>query len=45
MSIIDRKAAVARILKIMRMNARFAVDPKTADKIANEAKHKSRRRK
>ena len=45
MNTFERKAAAARIMKLMRANARFVVDSKTADKIANEAKHKSRRRK
>jgi hypothetical protein len=38
----ERKAAAARILKIMNENSRYGVDSKTAERIANEAKHKSR---
>ena len=39
----ERKAAAARILKIMNENSRYGVDSKAADRIANEAKHKSRK--
>ena len=39
-----RKAASTRILKVMEDNARYGVDSETADKIANEAKHRSRKR-
>jgi prevent-host-death family protein len=39
-----RKAAASRILKVMEENAKYAVDPTQADMIANEAKHKSRKR-
>ncbi|MFA6291533.1 MAG: hypothetical protein WC637_07110 [Victivallales bacterium] len=39
----ERKAAAARILKIMNENSRYGVDSKTAERIANEAKHKSRK--
>ena len=39
----ERKAAASRILKIMNENSRYGVDSKTADRIANEAKHKSRK--
>ena len=43
MATIRRKAAALRILKIMNENSRYGVDSKTADRIANEAKHKSRK--
>ena len=43
MDTIRRKAAALRILKIMNENSRYGVDSKTADRIANEAKHKSRK--
>ena len=39
-----RKAAASRILKVMEETAAYGVDSKTADRIANEAKHKSRKR-
>lgn len=39
-----RKAASSRILKIMEDNAVYGIDSKTADRLANEAKHKSRKR-
>ncbi|MFA6566611.1 MAG: hypothetical protein WCS96_00215 [Victivallales bacterium] len=40
---IKRKAAALRILEILRKNAGNGVDSKTADRIANEAKHNSRK--
>jgi len=43
MDTIERKVAAARILKIMNENSRYGVDSKTADRIANEAKHNSRK--
>jgi hypothetical protein len=40
---IKRKAAALNILRIMNESSRYGVDSKTADRIANEAKHKSRK--
>ncbi|MFZ2656529.1 MAG: hypothetical protein WAX69_16470 [Victivallales bacterium] len=39
-----RKAASSRILKVMEENAGYGIDSELADKIANEAKHRSRKR-
>ncbi len=39
-----RKAAASRILKVIKENAMYGVEAETAEKIANEAKHKSRKR-
>ena len=39
-----RKVAASKILKVMEENAKYGVDAETAEKIANDAKHKSRKR-
>lgn len=39
-----RKAAASRISKVMEKTARYNVSSSVAEKIADEAKHKSRKR-
>ena len=43
MDAIRRKAAALRILKILKGNSKNGLDAKTAARIANEAKHNSRK--
>ena len=44
MNTIRRKTAALRILEILKGNSKNCLDAKTAARIANEAKHRSRKR-